>query len=582
MPDQRPQFGSRPEVTVNGSALPADVVPALLAVTVDLHLHLPDMVVLQFQDTDRNVLDRAGIRFGSRIVVSATSDGDGSLTALFTGEVTGLEQESNTTGARTVVRGYDPSHRLARGRRTRTFADTTDADIVRQLAGDAGLDLGRVDSDGPSYEHVSQVNLTDWEFLRSRAQETGHELSVVDGKLEWRTPSDHTEAPRGNADLAAPPKPCQLLLGGTLLRFRPRVTAAEQVGEVHVRGWDPSSKQAVVGTAKAATTSASVGVTPADLASTFSAAPFVLVDRPVQGQAEADTVASAVAEQIAGAHAEAEGTALGDPRLVPGAAVQVGCVGWPHDGGYVLTSTRHHYDDTGYRTDFTVSGRQERSLLGLASLGATKGSHRAAGPPIHGLVIGQVTDVADPDQQFRVKVSFPWLSDDYESWWARVAQPGAGDQRGLAWLPEVGDEVLVAFGHGDVRAPYVLGALYNGVDAPPLADQLVDSGTGQVVRRAMVSRTNHRLVLSDDDSASQVLLATGDDNLTITLDKTQTSITIDSSGSVTISGSSEVKITSQGDVSVEATGELKLSGQTGVSIDGGPSVSVSGDLIRLN
>ena len=582
MPDQRPQFGSRPEVTVNGSALPSDVVPALLAVTVDLHLHLPDMAVLQFQDTDRNVLAKAGIQFGSRLVVSATSNGDGSLTPLFTGEVTGLEQESNTTGTRTVVRGYDPSHRLSRGRRTRTFADTTDAEIVRQLAGAAGLDLGRVDADGPSYEHVSQVNLTDWEFLRSRAQETGHELSVVDGKLEWRTPGDHSDAPTGSADLATPARPCQLLLGGTLVRFRPRVTAAEQVGEVHVRGWDPATKQAVVGTAQAATTSASVGVTP--------------------GRPGIDVLGGAVraggpagARAAGGGHGRVRrgradrgrarrgrGHGAWRPRLVPGAAVQVGCVGWPHDGGYVLTSTRHHYDDTGYRTDFTVSGRQERSLLGLASLGATKGSHRAAGPPVHGLVIGQVTDVADPDQQFRVKVSFPWLSDDYESWWARVAQPGAGDQRGLAWLPEVGDEVLVAFGHGDVRAPYVLGGLYNGVDAPPLADRLVDSGTGQVVRRAMVSRTNHRLVLSDDDSASQVLLSTGDDNLTITLDETRTSITIDSSGSVTISGSSEVKITSDGDVSVEASGELKLSGQTGVSIDGGPSVSVSGDLIRLN
>lgn len=575
-------FGSRPEVTVDGAQLPADVAPALLAVTVDLHLHLPDMVVLQFQDTERDVLDRAGIRFGSRIVVSATADGDGSMRALFTGEVTGLEQESDTTGTRTVVRGYDPSHRLCRGRRTRTFADTTDADIVRQVAGDAGLDVGRIDSDGPSYEHVSQVNLTDWEFLRSRAQETGHELAVVAGRVEWRAPSDDGDAPAGPSDLSAPPTPYQLLLGGTLLRFRPRVTAAEQVGEVHVRGWDPATKQAVLGTATAATTSASVGVTPADLAGTFSAGPFVLVDRPVRGQQEADTVASAVADQIAGAHAEAEGTALGDPGLVPGAAVRVGCVGWPHDGTYVLTATRHHYDATGYRTDFTVSGRQERSLLGLASLGATKGSHRAAGPPVHGLVVGQVTDVADPDDQFRVKVSFPWLSDDYESWWARVAQPGAGDQRGLAWLPEVGDEVLVAFGHGDVRAPYVLGGLYNGVDAPPLADQLVDSGTGQVVRRALVSRTNHRLVLSDDDSASQVLLSTGDDNLTITLDGTQTSITIDSSGSVTISGTDEVKISSDGDISVEASGELKLSGQAGVSIDGGPSVSVSGDLIRLN
>jgi uncharacterized protein involved in type VI secretion and phage assembly len=197
-------------------------------------------------------------------------------------------------------------------------------------------------------------------------------------------------------------------------------------------------------------------------------------------------------------------------------------------------------------------------------------------------VVGQVTDIGDPDGMFRVKVSFPWLSDDYESWWARVAQPGAGNGRGLAWLPEVGDEVLVAFGHGDVRAPYVIGGLYNGVDPPPLGGQLIDTATGQVVRRVCVSRTGHRLVLCDDDGGPQVLLATGDDNLKITLDAAQTSITIDSSGSVTISGSSQVQITSDGDVSIQASGRLALAGQTGVTIDGGPSVSVSGDVIQLN
>ncbi|HEY2984678.1 MAG TPA: VgrG-related protein [Jatrophihabitantaceae bacterium] len=581
MPD-RPRHGSRPQITVDGTPLPAEIVPALARTVVDTHIHLPDMFVLQFQDTNRDILDRARIRFGSRLVVSATADGDGTQVAVVTGEVTALEQETDSTGTWTVVRGYDPTHRLCRGRRTRTFADATDAEIVRQVCTAAGLELGRVDDDGTVYEHVSQVNLTDWEFLRARAHETGHELAGVDGKLEWRAPNGSTAAPTGPDDLASPTAPYELLLGRDLLRLKPRVTAAEQVGEVHVRGWDPDRKQAVVGTAPAQATSASVGVTPAALASTFAAAPYVVVDRPVTSQSAADAIAASVAEQIAGAHAEADGCALGNPRLVPGAAVRIGSVGWPHDGCYVITTARHSYDESGYRTEFTVSGRQERSLLGLASMGATKGAHRASGPPVHGLVIGQVTDANDPDHQFRVKVGFPWLSDDYESWWCRVAQPGAGNGRGLVWLPEVGDEVLVGFAHGDTRVPYVVGSLYNRVDRPPLADQLVDSANGEVKQRALVSRTGHRLVLSDDDAESSVLLSTGDDNLTITLDQSQTAITIDSSGAVTIHGSQNVAIKSDSDISLQAGGSLSLSGQTGVTVDGGPSVSVSGSVIKLN
>jgi hypothetical protein len=97
-----------------------------------------------------------------------------------------------------------------------------------------------------------------------------------------------------------------------------------------------------------------------------------------------------------------------------------------------------------------------------------------------------------------------------------------------------------------------------------------------------VSRTGHRLVLSDDDASPQVLLATGDGNLTITLDAAQTSISIDSTGTVTISGASGVQITSDADVSIQAAGSLSLSGQAGVTIDGGPSVRVTGDIIQLN
>ena len=89
-----------------------------------------------------------------------------------------------------------------------------------------------------------------------------------------------------------------------------------------------------------------------------------------------------------------------------------------------------------------------------------------------------------------MKLTFPWLSDDYVSDWARTVQPGAGKDRGFCVLPEVGDEVLVAFEQGDVRRPYVLGGLFNGVDtaARPARSTDVDGGTGAINRRSLVSR----------------------------------------------------------------------------------------------
>ena len=120
-------YGSRPRITVDGSPLADDILPSLIKVVVDAQLHLPDMFALEFLDHGRDLVRRAGFDFGSRIEVGATAaDGDDAAGTLLLGEVTGLEQDTDATGTWTIVRGYDLSHRLCRGRRTRTFLDATE------------------------------------------------------------------------------------------------------------------------------------------------------------------------------------------------------------------------------------------------------------------------------------------------------------------------------------------------------------------------------------------------------------------------------------------------------------------------
>ena len=89
---------------------------------------------------------------------------------------------------------------------------------------------------------------------------------------------------------------------------------------------------------------------------------------------------------------------------------------------------------------------------------------------ITGVVIGLVTNVQDPTQNGRIKVHFPWLDDQHETDWIRIATMMGGNGRGSFFMPEVNDEVLVAFDHGDVRFPYVVGFMWNGQDTPPSSD----------------------------------------------------------------------------------------------------------------
>lgn len=192
---------------------------------------------------------------------------------------------------------------------------------------------------------------------------------------------------------------------------------------------------------------------------------------------------------------------------------------------------------------------------------------------INGVVVGVVTNNQDPQKMGRVKVKFPWLSDADESNWARVATPMAGKERGFYFLPEVDDEVLVAFEHGDARFPYVVGALWNGTDTPP-----ADNADGKNNVRVIKSRSGHVIRLTDEDGKEKIeiidkseknsiVIDTSEKTLTITTDKdivlsaAQGSIKLDAK-EIEIKSSAATKIKSGAGMEVEASGEMKVKGAT--------------------
>ena len=471
-----------PDVELDGSPLSAQTEALLEHVVVDHHQHLPSMFAITFQDPTRDVLNQLSVHIGSTVTIKVTPSGGSSPETLIKGEVTAFEAEYDASSLRTVLRGYDLSHRLHRGRRTETYKNVTDSDIARTVASRAGLQVGQIDSTSGTFDHVSQANVSDWDFLKARAREIGYELAMDDGKFQFRQPKQASNAP-STGSYQSHTDPLQLVFGDDLIEFRPRVTSAEQVSDVKVRGWDPDSKQVVIGSANAGTVAAAgVHDGPASLASTFGGPTFTTVTRPLGQQAQVDTAASSIAEMISSAVAEADGTARGNPKLKAGSTVSIGVVGSQFEGQYTLSGARHVFGPQGYRTHFAISGRQDRSLLGLASVGSSNGSASAGGHPINGVVVGLVTDNNDPNNGARVKLKFPWLDDNYESDWARITQLGAGPNSGALFVPEVNDEVLVAFEFGDIRRPYVVGSLYNGQDAPNLGERALRQRQGQAAR----------------------------------------------------------------------------------------------------
>jgi uncharacterized protein involved in type VI secretion and phage assembly len=114
-----------------------------------------------------------------------------------------------------------------------------------------------------------------------------------------------------------------------------------------------------------------------------------------------------------------------------------------------------------------------------------------------GVVTGIVKDLNDPDGQGRIELQFPWLSESVRSSWAPVASALAGKERGAFLMPEIDDEVLVAFEHGDFNHPFIVGFPWNGVDTPP-------ETTNQ--NRVIKTPGGHQLRFEDTDGAKKVIL----------------------------------------------------------------------------
>ena len=187
----------------------------------------------------------------------------------------------------------------------------------------------------------------------------------------------------------------------------------------------------------------------------------------------------------------------------------------------------------------------------------------------YGVVVGIVTNNQDPDNMHRVKVRFPWLSQDDESNWARVANPMAGNGRGVYFLPEVDDEVLLAFEHGSIEHPYVVGSLWNG------KDQAHESNSdGANNNRSIKSRSGHVMRLCD---------SSGDEKIEI-IDKTgNNKIVISASGNkIVIEATGDIEITSStGKITLSGVG-IELKSQTNVDISANAQVNIKGALVNIN
>lgn len=477
---------------------------------------------------------------------------------LFVGEIVGVGVELRRTGPELVIDAYDKSNRLMRQAPIKTVKDVKPSDVISQMAGTAGLSP-QIDAFGPTMKHYHQLGQAG-RTLADLCRAFGADWWVDDGKLHVRKRTPTRPAPV-----------ITLTAGEDLREFTARVTAAAQVAQVGVRGWDIVQKQAITGQAPAPS-SPPANSPPAFVTASVRNDPRFWSSFVID-QATAGDLATAVSDSAAAGVVSGRGECAVCPRLKPGSVVTIKGMGSKWSGDYDVTSVQHTYGvDRTFTTRFTIGGNDEGSLVDL--LGDTSSPTNAQ--LVAGLTIGIVTnnnnsaDGAVPNYN-RVKIKMPYLSDTDESFWARVAIPGGGKERGFVALPEVDDEVLVGFEHGDLGKPVVLGGLWNGKDRPPVLSggggELV--GDGKVNSRQWVSRIGHRIVLSDKS---------GEEHITVELKDKKTQITLTKDQGVKVLADSqdlELTVGNSGSIKIAKNGDITIKGQK-VTIDAQMDVAVNG------
>jgi phage protein D/phage baseplate assembly protein gpV len=688
---------------LGGEDAPAELMEDLGNIEVDDNLYLPDMFTVQVRDPRFTWADSPLLAVGQEVEILAVGITDSSESQprpvrLIIGEITAVEPEYPYGSVPLLMlRGYDRAHRLHRGKKTRTFLQVTDSDMVTRIAREYGL-RPEIDATTEVHEYIMQNNQTDYEFIMERARRIGFNFLVEDRSLVFKKPAN------------MPSETIELEYGETLRHFRPRMSTASQFKEVLVRGWDAVNKREIIGSAgssrgpgggvpggssgagggpagglgsapgsagsalgSAAGDAASglkselnklaeqavgyaadyaaqktsgalkdarqeaLGIVPSELrgaagalmdrglqegmglleqhlgsdaagvvsalASGDSASiaqvgmelgasvvekafgeagSLIVTQHPVSSQSEADELAQAIFEELQAGNVQGEGIATGSPKLTAGCKVRLTALGPKFNGEYFITQTRHTYDaEDGYLTEFSISGRNTNTFADLLFGGSGSNPGLSGNGAPEGVVTGVVTDNRDPQGLGRVKVSFPWLADDGVSNWARVASPMAGAGRGFFVIPEVNDEVLVAFEQGDINRPFILGSLWNGSDTPPIANDEAVDGQGSVVQRIWKTRAGHMILLDDSENNPGIQIVDKNGNK-IVIDTSSDKLTIEIGGDVALVAKGKISLAADSDVAVESKASLKIKAASSMEIEASGTVKIKGAMVEIN
>lgn len=486
----------------------------------------------------------------------------------------------------------DAAVKLTVGRKSAYFQDQTDADVIEQLAGDAGL-TPDVEATTVTHKQLVQYYATDWDFIVSRAEANGQLVVTRDGSLVVKKP-DTSPAPA-----------VAVRYGGNLIEFEAVIDARTQYAAVKAKAWSAADQAMVEAEAAAPAAAAPGNLTADDLAGVVGLSELAvthagqLAEQELQAWADGERTRSVLSKVRGRARTQ------GFPAIYPGDVIDLAGVGERFTGSALVSGVRHEISIKNWETDISFG----LSTDTLAERQATMARPGANGllPPAEGLQLGIVTALeGDPDGEERIQVHVPAIDPSGEGTWARLATLDAGADRGTVFRPEIGDEVVLGFLDGDPRNPIVVGQLHSSAKASPFPPSDDNHEKGLVTRSgialtfdddkkvAVLKTPNGNTLTASDEDGSLVLEDENGNTVTLNADgiamadANGNTVTLEAGG-ITIESAADLTLKASGDVKVEgsnveasAQAQFKAEGSAGAEVSSSASTTIKGSLVQIN
>ena len=404
-----------------------------------------------------------------------------------------------------------------------------------------------IESSSLTHKELVQYNCTDWDFILNRTEMIGKLVLTNDENIVIKTPTV-------DGDVAL-----SLLLGATIIELDAEMDSRNQYTAVKTKSWDMANQAIAESEASEPSHFKEQGNFAASkLASVIGLDEFTLNHsgalQPDERKAWAD------AQLLKSRLSKISGRAKfgGIATINPGDLLELHGLGDRFNGKAFVSGVRHDYDATGGWKTQAQFGHTPEWFSDEYEITA----HKAGGtvPGVIGLHTGIVTDNEDLDGEMRVRVKIPYVNPDDDGVWARIALADAGNERGMFFRPEVGDEVLIGFLYDDPRQPVILGMLHSSALAPPLKPSNDNNQKGYTSRE--------KLILLFDDDKKEVRIETPAGNkVTISEDQKTISLEDQNGNKIQLNEDGITATDNANDTVTMQKGTVKVKGASKVVVD---------------